>query len=92
VLPGALELAREGVLAGGTRANRAYAEPWLTVGAGTDEGLAWLAVDAQTSGGLLLALPPEEAQTLADALVAKGHPAAVVGAITPGEPRVTLTP
>lgn len=92
VLPGALELAREGVLAGGTRANRAYAEPWLTVGPGTDEGLAWLAVDAQTSGGLLLALPPEEAQTLADALVAKGHPAAVVGVITPGEPRVTLTP
>jgi selenide,water dikinase len=92
VLPGALDLAREGVLAGGTRANRSHADPWLTVAPDTDLGLAWLACDAQTSGGLLLALAPDEAQGLTRALVAAGHPAAVVGTVTAGDARVTLGP
>ena len=84
LLDGALDLAREGVLAGGTRANRGSASPWLTVGDGVDDALAWLACDAQTSGGLLIACPMDEALGLRDALRAEGAPAAVVGEVVAG--------
>lgn len=38
--------------------------------------------DPQTSGGLLLAMPPVDAQTLKKALVAQGHHTSLVGHIT----------
>jgi hypothetical protein len=50
------------------------------------------AVDAQTSGGLLLAVPPENEAALLDALKARGTPSAVtigrLTAETPGSVRV----
>lgn len=85
VLDGALELAAEGVLPGGTRANRSTAAGWLTVRDGVDEARAWLACDAQTSGGLLIACPMAEALALRDAMRAEGIPAAVVGEVVEGD-------
>jgi selenide,water dikinase len=41
--------------------------------------------DPQTSGGLLLAVRPEDGETLAEALRQAGLPAAVVGEIIPRE-------
>ena len=81
VLPGALDLAREGVLAGGTKANRTHAGDAFVVADGVDDALAWAVCDAQTSGGLLIACPPEDAARLAGALVAEGLAAAVVGEV-----------
>lgn len=81
LLDGALDLAREGVLAGGSKANRASAIGWLTVREGVDDARVWLACDAQTSGGLLLACPMAEARALCDAMRAEGIPAAVVGEV-----------
>jgi selenide,water dikinase len=57
VLPGALELARDGVRTGGDRRNRAYVGDALTLD-GADESQVALAFDPQTAGGLLVALAP----------------------------------
>src|SRR5581483_6989556 len=51
-LPGALELAAEGVRTGGDRRNRAYVGAAFSVG-GASEAQAALAFDPQTAGGLL---------------------------------------
>ena len=77
-LPGAGDLAREGVAPGGTRRNLEYVEPWT----GFDEGIEpWqrlLCADAQTSGGLLLCVPPERVETVVRALEGRSTPAAAV--------------
>mgnify|MGYP006281541673 CR=1 FL=1 len=56
-LPGALDLIAAGAVPGGTRRNREAGEAWLDVAAGADEARVVLACDAQTSGGLLAAVP-----------------------------------
>jgi selenide,water dikinase len=94
-LPGALELARKGVLAGGTRANREHAGEAFRVREGTDEAVAWLCADAQTSGGLLFSVPSREAPGFVEALQREGLAAARViadiEALEPGDtPHVTL--
>ena len=48
--------------------------------------------DPQTSGGLLLAVAPAEAQALEAELQAAGLPARIVGEIRPkAEPEITVT-
>lgn len=89
-LPGALELAAEGVLAGGTKANRGYAAGGFLVTDGVAEARAWIACDAQTSGGLLVACPPAHAAALVAALRSAGSPAAVIGEVT-DQPGATIT-
>jgi selenide, water dikinase len=61
MLAGALELLRasDSTIAGGTRRNREWLEPNVTWGAGVDEAHRWLLCDAMTSGGLLIAAPPD---------------------------------
>ncbi len=81
LLDGALDLAREGVMPGGTKANRSHLGAAFEVADGVDEARAWLACDAQTSGGLLLALAPDDAARYAAAARDLGLPAADVGAV-----------
>jgi selenide,water dikinase len=57
LLAGARDLAEAGVLPGGSRRNRDAAAGYLEVGEDADEVLVAIACDAQTSGGLLAALP-----------------------------------
>ncbi|MCB9372465.1 MAG: selenide, water dikinase SelD [Microthrixaceae bacterium] len=65
LLPGASALAEQGTVPGGTRRNReGTAVSW---GDGVDEARRWLACDAQTSGGLLVAIAPSRAPGLLDA-------------------------
>ena len=90
VLPGALDLATAGVLAGGTKANRAFAAERFRVVEGMDEALAWIACDAQTSGGLLVSCAPTEAASVVAALRSGGANAAVIGEVT-DEPGATIT-
>jgi selenide, water dikinase len=66
---------------GGTRRNLEYTRPHLDVAGTTDRDLLVLA-DAQTSGGLLVALPDDRATELVDRLVATGHRAARIGTLT----------
>ena len=44
-------------IAGGTRRNRAWVEPWVEWDAAVAEPRRWLLCDAMTSGGLLVAAP-----------------------------------
>lgn len=84
LLPGALEAAREGFIPAGGRTNLAYIEPDVTF-TDIDEPLRSLLVDPQTSGGLLLALPP---QNLARFTAHAGPSllATVIGTLTEGSP------
>jgi selenide,water dikinase len=56
-LPGALELAAEGVRTGGDRRNRAFVGDAFAADGASDAQVA-LAFDPQTSGGLLVAIAP----------------------------------
>ncbi|WP_409186259.1 selenide, water dikinase SelD [Amycolatopsis sp. VS8301801F10] len=84
LLPGALELAARFV-PGGTRANTAYLAPTVDVDSDVPHDLAVLLHDAQTSGGLLLAVPDDPAKLIA-ALAARGIDAPVIGKVVEGQP------
>jgi selenide,water dikinase len=64
-------------VAGGTRRNRAHAEEFSTFAADVPEERRWLVCDAMTSGGLLAAVPAEQAHRA---------PGAVIGRLLPGPP------
>jgi selenide,water dikinase len=86
ILPHARNLASRGVIPGGTQRNLEAAE---RVDWATDLGTAdrYLCVDAQTSGGLLLAVPAENEAALLAALKEEGTPAAaVIGRVIAGKP------
>jgi selenide, water dikinase len=90
LLPGVAELARGGVVPGGTRSNRDYLDPWVEWGDLPDEERLILA-DAQTSGGLLVAVPEEGVEGLRRALETREVPTAEIGRIVDGEPgRITV--
>jgi cysteine desulfurase NifS/selenium donor protein len=76
IIPGAADLATGGTVPGGTRNNRAYVAPYVTFADTVAETDRILACDAQTSGGLLAALPAEQAPAAVAALRAAGVPAA----------------
>ena len=80
VLPEALELARRGVVPGGTGRNRDAAGAAVDV-SGVDDARATVLFDAQTSGGLLIAVARDRTQALLDALAARGVEGAVVGGL-----------
>jgi len=87
LLPGAAELASPemGAVPGGTGRNRDAVAPHVTFAPGVDEPTRVLLCDAQTSGGLLLAVPAERADALVAALKKEGTPAAArIGRVTAG--------
>jgi selenide,water dikinase len=86
ILAHARNLASRGVVPGGTERNLEAAEK---VEWGADLGTAdrYLCVDAQTSGGLLLAVPAENEAALLAALREEHTPAAaVIGRVIAGKP------
>ena len=85
LLPGARELAEEGCVPGGTRRNRRSLEGVVSWDDGIAESVRTLLCDAQTSGGLLAAVPPPEADAVAGAWREAGYRAAVVGELTKSE-------
>jgi selenide,water dikinase len=86
VIEGVRELLAEGMVAGGTRRNHAFVSPdveWASL----PEAEQLLFCDAQTSGGLLLAVDPTRAGALVTALQRRGTlAAAVVGHTVEGAP------
>jgi len=78
------ELVGKGIASGGTKENAKGLRPRTDVGEGVTPEDVLLLADAQTSGGLLVALPEAEAQAYAARCVALGAPAgAVVGRVLP---------
>ncbi len=82
-IAGAEELAHQGVAPGGTHRNLSSVEPDVEWSASISEVQKLLLADAQTSGGLLIAVEPEKLDDLLAALAANCVTTrAVVGRIT----------
>jgi selenide,water dikinase len=82
VLPAAREYVRAGIAPGGTHANWKFLADWVTYAPDMAKEEQLLLCDAQTSGGLLAAVPAAAADGLVKALHATGvSAAAVVGQI-----------
>jgi selenide, water dikinase len=85
LLPKAMELAERGSIPGGTKRNREALEAHVTFGAQVPEPLRVLLFDAQTSGGLLIAVEAAQADELVKALERERTPAAVrIGRVARG--------
>jgi len=83
LLPGALEWCRAGMIPGGGTRNREFYGPLVNISDEVADEMASLAFDPQTSGGLLIALPDDEAVALLADLHNSGHPdAAIIGRVT----------
>ena len=78
-LPSVFDLAESGIMAGGTRRNLDYLKDYVSFGPDLTELEHLLAADAQTSGGLLISLPNEDAQKFVQSY---GPPSGIIGNIT----------
>lgn len=80
-LPGALEAAREGHLAGGLKNNREFVGTCAGFDAGVAQAYRDLLFDPQTSGGLLAAMASEAADAAVAAMAQRGVKARKVGRV-----------
>ncbi len=80
ILPGAVEIAAEGHVPGGTKRNY-QAVKGVVDFRDTPTALQTILVDAQTSGGLLLSVPETALGDVVAAIIAGGDLAAVIGRI-----------
>ena len=90
LLPGALELASEGFIPGGSRRNRAFLGDTVMAAATVDSLVHDVLCDAQTSGGLLFALPAADAKTLVLRCTELGLAAAEIGEFASGAGKIHL--
>jgi len=80
-------LAEAGFVPGGTKRNLEYVASCTQFADRVSEIYRLILADAQTSGGLLIAVPPERESELLEELERHGAPArAVIGELTPGAP------
>ena len=85
LFPGALDFARGGLLSGGAKRNRANMEDQFAAD-DVDEALLGLMFDAETSGGLLIAVADGDTEAALRRLADAGTPcAALVGGFFPRE-------
>ncbi len=90
VLPHATELAARGILPGGSKRNKESLAGRVT-GSGIDDATIDVLHDAQTSGGLLCAVPADRVDALVDALTQRDVPeAAVIGELVAGHGNISL--
>lgn len=87
---GFYRLVGKGISTGCTDANEANVSSVFTDLAGLDRVRREVLFDPQTSGGLLLATPPEQAGALLEALLAGGHKAAEIGEVLEGPARIEV--
>lgn len=84
LLAGAEKYVRRGFIPGGSADNRLFFAPRVRFDDGIDEYARMLLFDAQTSGGLLLCLPPEAVDSFLDQARAQDTAAWVIGEVEPG--------
>lgn len=80
-LPGALEGARAGFLAGGLKNNREWLEGCVEFNAAVCEEYRHLLYDPQTSGGLLVSIAASSVDAALAALTKRSVPARVIGTV-----------
>lgn len=89
-LPGAECYAAEWVFPGGMSNNRRHFEPWVRFDDGLTEEVQALLFDPETSGGLLIAIPPERVDQLLADLAAQGDVPQRIGRVVPGAGRIRV--
>jgi len=82
VLPGAFECIRAGDIPGGLKANRDFAECVVSYEKDIPEELKTILYDAQTAGGLLISIAPDDSEKLVLDLNDAGISARNVGNVT----------
>ena len=94
VLSWAREYSAMGLVPGGSHANRRFCENHLTLAPGVDQVTADILSDAQTSGGLFIAIAPQDGKILMSRLKDAGvAEAAVIGEVTgTGAGRIIILP
>ena len=92
VLAAAREYVNNGIAPGGTHANFRFLNDWVTYAPDVTKPEQLILCDAQTSGGLLAAVPADQADDLLAALRSRGiTDAAVVGRIEEGPSRIQVS-
>jgi selenide,water dikinase len=93
VLDAAREYVKAGIAPGGTRANAKFLADWVEFAPDVSPDVLLLLSDAQTSGGLLAAIPEARAEEVARALASSGALAsAIIGRISgPGTGTIRVT-
>lgn len=82
ILPNAFIMAEQGVIPGGSHKNKSYLKPKTNVAVSDKDDI--LFYDAQTSGGLLMAVAPEDADDLRMRLVDEGYSySSIIGEVLP---------
>jgi selenide,water dikinase len=84
LMAGARQLAEGGYISGGTRRNLADVEAAVDFTEDVDATMRLMLADAQTSGGLLMAVPAERVTALVEDLTGSVPAAAVIGHVTEG--------
>ena len=82
LLPGTARLADDGYVTGGAGRNRQWLGARLAIGRDVAPALGEAVLDPQTSGGLLVSLPPKKAEAFEEALHKRGLRPAIIGRVT----------
>jgi selenide,water dikinase len=85
LLPGILDYIAQGIFPGAIERNKESCGKVVVSGPGVTEDMTDLLYDAQTSGGLLIAIAADSAPALLDALHQHQLPAAVIGKMIAGK-------
>jgi selenide,water dikinase len=93
LLDGALAAVELGCIPAGLTANRDFAECFVEdlPGASVPDALRTLLYDPQTSGGLLIAVRESDAEEVVRELRMGGYPAAIIGFVMEGQPKILLS-
>jgi selenide,water dikinase len=95
VLPAAIEYVRAGISPGGTHANHKFLADWVSYDNDVTKEEQLILCDAQTSGGLLASVAPDQAKAVISSLRARGVAEAVeigrIEADNPGRIAVSRT-
>ena len=92
LLDGAVEAVELGCIPAGLMANREFVECFVEdhPGARVPDFLRPLLYDPQTSGGLLISVRRSDADELTNELRMSGYPAAMIGSVVGGQPKILL--
>ena len=91
-IDGALEYGAQDIFPGGKGNNQRYFDEWTRFDGDFADFQRDLLFDPQTSGGLLIAVPPDRADRLLDDLRQAGDNAAIIGEERPGTGLIHITP
>jgi len=91
VIPGAADLAAKGHLTGGGKDNRKFCENRVSYQKPLDESMIELLHDPQTSGGLLISVHPDDAESMLQDLQAMCSQVAIVGQVEQGDGKIIIS-